>query len=177
MARVVARLPAAKRSQFKDPLGQIFTDVDSLLAAAGEPLVAIGDVVLAHLGRAGRTPTVSVLDGRTERGPIEDWMVEARPPAAVERTVTNPAGTLTADLVAAIEAGLDDETPWRIIVDGEEDLAVLPAMLLAPSGATVVYGQPGEGMVAVQIDSETRSAGRQRLGLLEHDREFWASIG
>jgi len=39
----------------------------------------------------------------------------------------------------------------------------LPALIVAADGATVVYGQPGVGMVHVGVDEETRS---ESLGLL-----------
>lgn len=39
-----------------------------------------------------------------------------------------------------------------ILVDGEEDLAVLPCILTAPSGSLVLYGQPGEGLVVCEVD-------------------------
>jgi hypothetical protein len=46
-------------------------------------------------------------------------------------------------------------------VTGEEDLAALPAMLAAPLGSTVVYGQPGEGMVRVAVTPEARRRARE----------------
>ena len=107
MSRVVARLPETAREQFKAPLGPVFESVDALLGAADEPIVAVGDVVLAHLGRAGCVPALSIVDGRTERGTVDQWVLDERPEAAVEVTVENPAGTITAELVTAIEAGLD----------------------------------------------------------------------
>ncbi len=177
MPTVVARLPTAERAAFKEPLGEVYTSTERLLSDVDGPLVAVGDVVLAHLGRAGVTPTVAVIDGRTERGAVDDWVREARPAAATERTVENPPGTITAELVAGIESGLQSAATVRIVVSGEEDLAVLPALLLAPRGATIVYGQPGEGMVAVPVDEGIRETARELLARTDRDREFWESIG
>jgi hypothetical protein len=173
----VARLPETEREQFKAPLGPVFESADALLAAADEPIIAVGDVVLAHLGRADCAPTLSIVDGRTERGSVDQWVLDERPEAAVEVTVENPAGTITAELVTAIEDGLDRPESTRIVVTGEEDLAVLPAVLLAPRGATIVYGQPGEGMVATRVDEKTRGICRERLAVMEHEAAFWAAIG
>jgi uncharacterized protein (UPF0218 family) len=36
------------------------------------------------------------------------------------------------------------------VVDGEEDLLTLPAILYAPDGAFVVYGQPYVGVVVAE---------------------------
>ncbi|HMK82220.1 MAG TPA: DUF359 domain-containing protein, partial [Candidatus Bathyarchaeia archaeon] len=37
------------------------------------------------------------------------------------------------------------------IVDGEEDLLVLVVIAVAPVGSLVVYGQPNEGIVLVNV--------------------------
>ncbi len=42
------------------------------------------------------------------------------------------------------------------MVDGEEDLATLPAILYAPLGSAVVYGQPNEGSVLVMVTPEKK---------------------
>jgi len=173
---VVARLPETERDAFKDPLGKVFESAESLLQNAETPIIAVGDVVLAHLGKAGCAPAVSVIDGRTQRGELDEWVREARPKSADERRVENPAGTITAELVEAIETGLESDEPTRIVVNGEEDLAVLPAILLAPPGATIVYGQPGEGMVAVPVEGAVKATARGLLERLERDPEFWEPV-
>jgi len=43
-----------------------------------------------------------------------------------------------------------------ICVSGQEDLAVLPAILLAPMGSFVIYGQPGQGFVVVEVLEKTK---------------------
>lgn len=177
MPTVVARLPAAERAAFKEPLGKLYETPEPLLSAATGPVLAVGDVVLAHLGRADYTPAVAVVDGRTERGALADWVRENQPPAATVLEVENPAGTITAELVEAVESAIADPESVRIVIEGEEDLAVLPVVLLAPADATVVYGQPGDGMVAVPVDGETRSNVRSLLARMDRDPEFWESIG
>lgn len=162
MPRVVARLPDDLRDDLKRPMGPVFTDVDSLLGDAGEPLVAVGDVVTAHLERAGHRPALAVVDERTERSPVDERVRAAI--SAPDTTVENPAATLTVDLLDAMRAGLAGESPTTVLVDGEEDLAALPAVLLVPEGGSVVYGQPGEGMVLVAVDADAKAHVR---GLLE----------
>jgi uncharacterized protein (UPF0218 family) len=154
-ADVVLRLPAELRSEFKEPLGPVFTDAGNLLSRAGDPIVAVGDVVTYHLREAGRVPDLAVVDGYTER---ERATEEVRNSVLVdEDTVENPAATLSAGLLEAIRAGVDAGEPTTVVVEGEEDLATVPAVLVAPDGASVVYGQPGEGMVLVSVDAETRA--------------------
>ena len=177
MPTVVARLPEAERHRFKDPLGPLFTDAESLLEAAGRPIVSVGDVVTAHLGRVGYVPKVAIVDDRTEREAVDETVIADRPEADTVLAVENPAATVTAELVDAIQAGLDVEDATRIEVDGEEDLAVVPAILLAPDGATIVYGQPGEGMVAVSVGREARETCLELLTHLDRDKAFWADLG
>jgi len=43
-----------------------------------------------------------------------------------------------------------------LIIDGEEDLLVLPVVQYAPIGSVVYYGQPGEGLVKVVVTKEKK---------------------
>lgn len=169
MPTVVARLPEDLRDELKEPVGPIFTDVDELLALVDGPIIAIGDVVTAHLERAGRRPDLAIVDERTERRPVDDEVRAAISEPDV--TVENPAATLTGELVAAMRAGLAADGPYTLLVDGEEDLAALPAVLLVPAGGSVVYGQPGEGMVLVSVDAEAKAGVRELLERFEGDVE------
>jgi uncharacterized protein (UPF0218 family) len=165
----VLELPDDLRGAFKEPLGALFTDPEALLAdsAAGSPLVAVGDVVTYHLVRVGRPPDVAVIDGRTERERVDEAVADALPDSEIE--VANPPGTLSRDLLEALVAALDAEGPTVVGVDGEEDLATLPAILATPTGGAVVYGQPGEGMVLVPVTEETRATARDLLTRMTGD--------
>jgi uncharacterized protein (UPF0218 family) len=170
---VVLRLPASARDRFKDPMGPVSTDAEELLADAGRPLLAIGDVVTYHLRAAGTDPDVAVVDGYTERETASETIREA---AGVEDVadadrVPNPAATLTAELLTALAEAVDDDEPRTLVVDGEEDLGTLPAVFLAPDGASVVYGQPGEGMVHVRVGPDERDRVRELLSVLDGDVE------
>ena len=167
--RVVLRLPEAIREEFKDPLGPVFTDADALLAEAGDPLVAVGDIVTHHLIEAGREPDLAAVDGLTERGQTEDDVRDLLDRG--DTRVWNPAARLTAEALRAVRDGLAAGEPTTVVVDGEEDLLTLPVVLAAPADASVVYGQPGEGMVHVHVDDETRERARDLFDRLEGDHE------
>ena len=174
---VVVSLPEELRAAFKEPLGPLYTDADDLLADAGDPLVAVGDIVTYHLERADRRPDVALIDGRTKRERVDEEVRETVDARADRLAATNPAGVLTADLLSALTEALDRDGPTTIVVDGEEDLAALPAVLAAPEGATVVYGQPDQGMVAVAVTAETRAEFRDLLERMDGDRErLWALL-
>ncbi|MFW5917231.1 MAG: GTP-dependent dephospho-CoA kinase family protein [Halorubrum sp.] len=175
-------LPNSMRDAFKEPLGPVTTDADELLADAAEtrgeraapdaPIIAVGDVVTYHLREAGRVPDVALIDGKTEREGI-DPEIEAALAAADDRRVSveNPAASLSVDLLEALGEALADADPVIIEVTGEEDLAALPAILAAPDGASVVYGQPGEGMVRVAVTPESREKARELFEALDGDVE------
>jgi len=59
---------------------------------------------------------------------------------------------------------LEDDELVHIVVDGEEDLLVIVAVLYAPEGSLVVYGQPGEGIVVVRVTGEKRA---EAVGILK----------
>jgi uncharacterized protein (UPF0218 family) len=173
MATVLLTLPDDLRSELKDPWGPVFEDADALLAEAGDPLIAVGDVVTYHLEAAGRRRDVSLVDEMTERSAVAEHISEAAGEPDV--VVASPAAALTDDLLAAlveaIDEAVDDGASTRIHVEGEEDLATLPAIVAAPDGASVVYGQPGEGMVLVPVTPETREAAEAFLRRMDGDIE------
>jgi hypothetical protein len=208
-AQPLVRLPASMRDAFKAPMGPVYEDVDELLADAGAPIVAVGDVVTYHLLEAGHDPAVAVVDGLTKRDAVDERVRAALAAAPGRRVaVANPAGTVTRALVRALvdavgtETGTgtgtgtdadpgpragaadpDDPTPGdggegdgrpspvTIDVDGEEDLATLPAILATPVGGSVVYGQPDEGMVLVAVTPAARREARSLLGRMDGDPE------
>ncbi|MFB6111607.1 MAG: GTP-dependent dephospho-CoA kinase family protein [Halobacteriaceae archaeon] len=175
MQATVASLPASLRDALREPLGPVVTDVDSLLSGAEGPVIAIGDIVTYHLLEAGVEPLVAVIDGRTERRAVEASVRDALPLDA--ESIPNEPGTLSAELVAALVAAVDSGDPGQVIcVDGEEDLAALPALLAAPTGAIVVYGQPGEGMVRAVADESTRERARSLLAEFDETDRLWSLL-
>lgn len=175
---VVLTLPDDLRGAFKDPLGPVHTDANRLRADLGEPVIAVGDVVTRHLTRAGVRPDLAVLDWVTER----EALAESERPDIEgydERIdVENPAAGLSAALLHALRTGVERDETTVIVVDGEEDLAALPALVVAPDGASVVYGQPGEGMVHVSVDTAARTRARELLSRMDGDDEqVWRTLG
>ncbi len=173
-------LPDSLRDAFKEPLGPVTTDADALLAAAERTrethdapeasLIAVGDVVTFHLREAGRVPDVALVDGMTERQAVRAEIDDALGEATQRRvSVSNPAAELTAELLSALRDALAAAEPTILEVSGEEDLAALPAILAAPVGSTVVYGQPGEGMVHVAVTPDARSHARELFDAMDGD--------
>lgn len=174
-AEPLVSLPTGLRHELKDPMGPIETEAAPLLAAVDGPLVTVGDVVTYHVREAGRAPDVALVDGITEREAVDETIRETVTTGET-RAVSNPQGTITAALARELVAAIDDPDPVTLLVDGEEDLATLPAIVAAPDGTSVVYGQPDEGMVHVVVDDEVRERIRSLLTRFDGDVETILSI-
>lgn len=174
-------LPESMRSAFKEPLGAVYTDTEALLVAArsiatdqARPLrvITVGDVVTYHLLSADYDPDVAIVDYRTKRETL-DPEIEAGLEDGLDDWPTididNPAATIAFDALCAIRTAIDADEPTAILVDGEEDLLTLPAIIAAPIGASIVYGQPDEGMVLVGVTEETKREARELFSQLEGD--------
>ncbi|WP_336036133.1 GTP-dependent dephospho-CoA kinase family protein [Halobacterium yunchengense] len=173
MARAAATLPPDARGAFKDPLGPVYEDVYDLLADAGSPVIAVGDVVTYHLVEAGAPPKVAVVDGKTEREAVSEAVAGGRPDADRTVEVESDPATVSVELLEALADAVRADGSTVVSVTGEEDLATLPAVLLAPADASVVYGQPGEGMVLVNVTSAVAARARALCERLETTGAFW----
>ncbi|NUB89759.1 GTP-dependent dephospho-CoA kinase family protein [Haloterrigena sp. SYSU A558-1] len=166
-------LPDELRHELKEPMGPIETDADRLLEDVDGPLIAVGDVVTYHFLRAGRPPDVALVDERTKRSAVDEEIRETVTEGTTVEVV-NPPAEISQAVVEALLEGLVRDEPTTILVEGEEDLVALPAIVAAPEGASVVYGQPDEGMVHVKITDEHRADVRELLGRFEGDVDrFW----
>jgi uncharacterized protein (UPF0218 family) len=154
-------LPEEHRKLFKEPFGELFNEITDILARLPDNTVySVGDVVTHNLQKAGITPAVAIVDGYSMRSPCRRL-----PQVSGECIrVKNPAGSLTDDLIAAIDYAVA-HPPFTIFVDGEEDLAVIPMVIAASPGSVVLYGQPNEGVVLRTVTVEAQATARK---FLEH---------
>jgi hypothetical protein len=158
-------LPEELRAELKRPLGELhrsFSDVD----VGNSFLITVGDVTTRNALEHGLKPDVSIIDNRIQR---RDSDHEFRDTATILRS-RNPPGTVTESLWKSIEEAIEGATErgerFMIVVDGEEDLAVLPSILLAPPDTVILYGQPDEGVVLVRA-SETSSKAEELMKKFE----------
>jgi uncharacterized protein (UPF0218 family) len=182
-SEVVVELQQALRPELKEPMGPIYTDAEALLTDAGTPIVAVGDIVTYHLTTADHTPAVALVDGRTKRAAVEDHIKDAIDGDRFDNEieVANPPATLSAALLSGLDEALSNAAAGEttvVVVDGEEDLAALPAIATAPEDGSVVYGQPDEGMVLVDAGGEARATVTDLLERMDGDTErLWTLLG
>jgi uncharacterized protein (UPF0218 family) len=151
------RLPDSLRSALKTPMGDLVTD-DGLAEAieGADPLIGVGDVTCLSLLSGGHSPKLILVDYKSERRvmtPDDPRRAKLASYGDSCISVDNPPATITDGMMAAIDKALGGPGTWRIEVEGEEDLAVLPCMASAGEKAKIVYGMPGEGMVVVKNDT------------------------
>lgn len=176
MPTILAKLPDDLRGELKEPMGPVYTDTTALLADAGDPIVAVGDMVTYHLIQADRWPDVALVDGKTKRERVEREVAEAIDGFDGRLDAVNPPATLTDELLAALAEALDAEGTTVITVEGEEDLAALAAIVAAPEGAAVVYGQPDDGMVLATVDEALQTECRDLIESMQSDYDRIADL-
>lgn len=163
------RLPDRWRERLAQPWGEVITDPEIPAVIDDHRAIAVGDVTTRSLIRAGVVPWIAVLDGVTRRGdllPVPEGVAWAR-----RLRVANPAGTLTDEMVRAVRDCLGAAGPSLIEVEGEEDLASLLMIDMAPEGTRVCYGIPGRGIAVVSVDGTMRSEVRTILCEMEVDQD------
>ncbi len=157
-------LPAEGRNEFKEPLGAELYDSDLESFDAQTTLITVGDVVSLTFRKHGIRPFLSIYDGMTERCEMTEFahLVEDEE----KDEVVNPAGTITTELVESIRRRIEG-SGGLIKVDGEEDLALMPVILLSPLGTDIVYGWPGKCMMRITTDESIRTKIEQLLFKME----------
>ncbi|ACJ17402.1 hypothetical protein, conserved [Thermococcus onnurineus NA1] len=156
------KLTPELRKELKDPLGKLIRgEIPKPYLMIREELerarhvVTVGDVVTENVLRLGIKPSLAIYDHKTKR---QEYSPDIESDAVI-MTVQNPPGTITKALLNAIKKGFGLAERGRkvyIKVCGEEDLAAIPAVLYAPEGSVVLYGQPDEGVVLIKVTPECK---------------------
>ncbi len=162
------KLPESLRGELKKPFGRLMECADIIRLVKAEParVIAIGDYVSAKLVGAGVSPSLIIWDGKTRRSEAGKADTSLLRSYAPPRRVKNPAAAITKAAWGAVSDSLGGEKA-SILVDGEEDLLVFPAVLGSSDGTLVVYGQPGEGAILIVVNPKIKSAFRGILSRFE----------
>jgi uncharacterized protein (UPF0218 family) len=133
-------------------------------------VIAVGDATVANMIHHDLRVDVLIVDNRVMRRPSEPVGVVVDEVVRVR----NPAATITTEAWNAISRVVRGDRTVKVEVEGEEDLLTLPAIICAPQGSVVVYGQPGEGVVAVRVTRGKKAEARRLVDDMPHvdDREW-----
>jgi uncharacterized protein (UPF0218 family) len=148
----------------KIPMGELIPPnelkSDSSLSLIGNAtlVITVGDRVTQTIHELGRVPDVQIIDMKERRKEREAPLT----PYQKLIKVRNPAGTITKEAIDGISTSFKQSGKTvRVLVEGEEDLLAIPAIVKAPSGSILYYGQPKQGIVAVRVDERAKKAAKQ----------------
>jgi uncharacterized protein (UPF0218 family) len=112
-------------------------------------IVSVGDATLDFLLSVDIIPDIQIVDSKERR------VIRMLPISAHTTTlyVKNPRGAISQDSVTVYTKALSSKKPVRLIVNGEEDLLTLVAIILSPMNSCLFYGQPQEGLVFVKVEN------------------------
>ena len=162
------KLPDSLRDQFKTPLGVLLPigednkeNIQKYLSK-NSYVVTVGDKTTEKMINFGLIPSLQIIDGFEKRQKRDLPKLGN----ATELKIDNPATEITVESVEMIKKAFSMTSPVRITVFGEEDLLVLPVCIHAPDNSIVLYGQPNEGLVLVEITTEIRNKAQTLLDLM-----------
>ena len=148
------------REILKRPIGQLVNEKQLLnLLKKEKYIVSVGDLVTYTLLKHEIEPFFCIVDFKTRRGSCSSEIKDVIKSFGKKSIVVkNPPATLSDDLWNIIKMAYKNliEGGLRIEVDGEEDLASLAAIYLAPSDVTIIYGLPNKGVLVVKPTSENK---------------------
>jgi hypothetical protein len=146
--------------QVKEPLGNLYPYFEDAIndIKNSKFFISVGDATLNNLIQNKIYPNLSIIDNLIQRKNHDYNIIKSE----MVYNAKNPSGFITDDLWETIETAINtaknDNFHHLIVVDGEEDLAVLPCVLLAPEDATIAYGQPNEGLVLFNVSDVKNKA-------------------
>jgi uncharacterized protein (UPF0218 family) len=126
-------------------------------------IISVGDVVTQNMTKHNIPIHVIIVDNKVMREPIKPIEVAARQTVKVK----NPPGELTPETWGTIGKAIKRKTQTLVLVEGEEDLLTLVAVLSAPQNSIVIYGQPHEGIVIVKVNKSMKEKVRRIIGAME----------
>ncbi len=146
------------RKECRKPFGTIITTLDHIHLPSS--VATVGDITSKFFNSHKLLSQISIVDFHVGRKKTFSNFSDLHFLGdETVKMVKNPPSTITPSLFRAITDSFDAmEKGKKVIVkiDGEEDLSVLPLLLLAPLGFTIFYGQPGKGMVKVNVTEKSK---------------------
>jgi len=171
-------LTPSLRRKLKSPLGLLIPGssqetmgrLKQLIDKERPPkLISVGDVVSNNMLEQGIRPDVLIVDNQVMRERITPIQVKASQTLSLK----NPAGTLTEEAWIVVAEALRAKRQTKVLVEGEEDLLTLVAVMCAPENSLVIYGQPHKGIVAVKVTEQKKKHIRQIVNAMpRHDERL-----
>jgi len=165
------RLPVNLREKLKKPQGILLKGSPNenipkvkyiVQQVNPRKIISVGDVVSHNLISNGIIPDLCIIDRKTLREKYETKIL-----AELQLNIKNPAGLINLKSFDIIEDALKSNKKTLLLVDGEEDLLTIPAVILAPKNSIILYGQPNEGMVVIKVKNSKKKKFLKMMKLME----------
>jgi pantetheine-phosphate adenylyltransferase len=151
-------LTEKQKNNFKKPLGKLLHHPPK---KPNQTIITVGDITSQNFLKQGIIPNLAIIDLKTKREQQFQSPLELGFDHGGIKDVKNPAGTISLELIKAIQ----NPKKSLILVSGEEDLAVIPAILLSPLKTVIYYGQPDLGLVEVIVTPNIKQQILEKLEL------------
>jgi len=173
------KLPEYLREKLRENIGTIIEGSDYLSVALRTLnilrecglVVAVGDVVCSSLIAGGEVPNICIIDGKSRRRELGTEVSEKL--FNIVLHARNPPGYITEEANKKVQESIDEvlrsglKLRVLLIIDGEEDLLALTALLSVRAGDCVTYGIPGRGITVIRVDDEIKDLVRSILSMFE----------
>jgi cytidyltransferase-like protein len=150
-------LPQSLRPALKKPVGKIYKNLKSIKAVSGnrDLIATVGDYTTRSFLKSEIFFNLAVIDLKIQRvltfKSLEDVGFSGK--EKILKTASE-AGIISQALIGTLNESLKIASDEKaiVLVDGEEDLAVLVLCLLAPLNSLIYYGLRDIGLVEVLVD-------------------------
>jgi len=168
-------MPESIRELLVQPLGNLIPDGEftgRMAQQKGKLLITVGDKATKKFFDTGMYPQLAVIDLMVERKPFQKLTDYHFDSSYNLIHVASGPGFISKDAQGVIEfwgraASSGVITRTVVVIQGEEDLLTLPAIIHAPLGSFVYYGQPGEGLIEVEVTGDTKQHATELLARFE----------
>jgi uncharacterized protein (UPF0218 family) len=168
MGNIKYILPDFLRSKLKEPLDLLVDEKELLKILKSEKyIVSVGDQVTYTLIKNHIKPLLCIVDFKIKRNnccnEIKNLIQSFGKKTVI---IENPPKCISNDLwneISNAYKNIEKKDTLRIEIEGEEDLAALPAILLAPRDVTIIYGLPNKGVVVVKANEKNKKKVKEIL--------------
>lgn len=164
------KIPDKLLGYFKKPYGKLFSSTKEFIKSGLSKknkglLINVGDQSAYSLLQSGISLDIIVIDNKVRRQPFKG-KIDFN---GKELKAVNRLGIMGRSLWTTVKKSISlasGKEKIKVVVAGEDDLAVLPYVIMAPLGSVILYGQPeldfeGEkiegGLVAIKVDLEKKN--------------------
>jgi uncharacterized protein (UPF0218 family) len=98
---------------------------------------------------------IKIFDGKIKRKKIKRLL-------KFSLSCKNPAGTIQKEVWPVVKEAINQKK--NVFIEGEEDLLVIPAILLSQKNTAIIYGFPEKGICLIEVTPKTKKILKELLG-------------